>query len=116
MEEICRGFNQAIEDGKAFYWATSNWSPEHIFEAFGVCDRLGLHRPIADQCQYSMLVRKDMEVDFETLFDKYKYGTTVWSPLAGGFLTGKYLDGIPAGSRLDDPKFLTADIMKKFFY
>jgi len=50
------------------------------------------------------------------LFDKYKYGTTVWSPLAGGFLTGKYIDGIPVGSRMDDPKWLTVDIMKKFFY
>jgi len=62
VEEICRGFNKAIEDGKAFYWATSNWSAENIYEAFGVCDRLGLHRPIADQCQYNMLVRKNMEV------------------------------------------------------
>jgi len=116
LEEICRGFNQVIEDGKALYWATSNWTADNVYEAFAVCDRLRLHRPIADQCQYNMLVRKDMEVDFETLFDKHKYGTTVWSPLAGGFLTGKYLDGIPAGSRLDNPKWLSADLMKKFFY
>lgn len=58
MEEICRGFNHIIEEGKAFYWATSNWSPENIFEAFEVCDRLGLHRPVADQAQYNILVRK----------------------------------------------------------
>lgn len=100
MEEVCRGFNHLIEEGKAFYWATSKWSAENVYEAFAVCDRLGLHRPIADQIQYNMLVRKDFEVDFETLFDKHKYGATVWSPLAGGFLTGKYLDGqFPEGSR-----------------
>lgn len=63
-----------------------------------------------------MLVRKDVQVQFETLFDKYHYGTTIWSPLAGGFLTGKYIDGIPAGSRMDKPTWLTADLMKKFFY
>ena len=116
MEEICRGFNQVVENGQALYWATSNFSAEQIFEAFGICDRLGLHRPIAEQLQYNMLVRETMEVEFETLFDRHKYGTTVWSPLAGGFLTGKYIDGIPEGSRLDKPQWLSADIMKKFFY
>lgn len=99
MEEICRSFNKAIEDGKAFYWATSNWTAENVFEAFEVCDKLGLHRPIADQMQYNMLVRKDLEVQYETLFDRYKYGITAWSPLAGGFLTGKHLDGIKEGTR-----------------
>ena len=100
IEEVCRGFNHLIEEGKAFYWATSKWSAENVYEAFAVCDRLGLHRPIADQIQYNMLVRKEFEVEFETLFDKHKYGATVWSPLAGGFLTGKYLDGeFPEGSR-----------------
>lgn len=95
MEEICRGFNQVIEEGKAFYWATSNWSAENVYEAFEVCERLGLQRPVADQMQYNMLVRRDVEVNYETLFDRYGYGVTAWSPLAGGFLTGKYLDNIP---------------------
>jgi aryl-alcohol dehydrogenase-like predicted oxidoreductase len=99
MEEICRGFNHIIEEGKAFHWATSNWRAENVYEAFEVCDRLDLHRPVADQMQYNMLVRKTMEVEFETLFDRHQYGITAWSPLAGGFLTGKYLDNIPAGSR-----------------
>lgn len=94
IEEVCRGFNKIIEDGKSFYWATSNWDAASVYEAFGVCDRLGLHRPVADQLQYNMLVRKDFEVEFETLFDKHHYGATTWSPLAGGFLTGKYLDGV----------------------
>lgn len=99
MEEICRGFNRVIEEGKAFYWATSNWSAENVFEAFEVCDRLDLHRPVADQMQYNLLVRKQLELQYETLFDHHRYGITSWSPLAGGFLTGKYLDNIPEGSR-----------------
>lgn len=103
MEEICRGFNQVIEEGKAFYWATSNWSAENVYEAFEVCERLGLQRPVADQMQYNMLVRRDVEVNYETLFDRYGYGVTAWSPLAGGFLTGKYLDNIPEGSRYSLP-------------
>ena len=55
-----------------------------------ICEKFGLERPIADQCQYSLLERKKVEVDYERLFDLYKYGTTVWSPLAGGLLTGNY--------------------------
>ena len=115
MEEICRAFDKVIEDGKAFYWGTSNWSAELIFDAFSVCDRLGLHRPIADQCQYNMLTREVMEVEFETLFDRHHYGTTTWSALAGGFLTGKYLDGIPADSRIGSAGE-TAGIMRNLFY
>ena len=101
MEEICRGFNQVIEDGKAFYWATSNWSAVQIIDAINVCDRLGLHRPVAEQCEYNMLERKTMEVEFGQLFDKFGYGTTVWSPLAGGLLTGKYNNGVPEESRVN---------------
>jgi len=99
MEEICRGFNQVIEDGQAFYWATSEWSSERIMEAFGVCDRLGLIKPIADQCEYSMLHREKMEKEYVGIFERYNYGSTVWGPLAGGVLTGKYNQGIPGDSR-----------------
>jgi aryl-alcohol dehydrogenase-like predicted oxidoreductase len=78
----------------AFYWGTSNWRPEHIFEAFAICEKLNLHKPIAAQNQYNMIVRNEIETEYRTLFEKYNYGTTHWSPLAGGYLTGKYLDGI----------------------
>ena len=99
MEEIVRGFNQIIEEGHAFYWATSEWSADRVMEAFVVCDRLGMIRPIADQCEYNMLTRKKMESEFVNLFEKHNYGTTVWGPLAGGILTGKYNDAVPEDSR-----------------
>ena len=96
MEEICRGFHEVIEEGKAFYWATSNWDPEHVYYALAVCERLNLHKPIGTQCQYNMLHRKQHEVEYKSLYQNYNYGLVAWSPLAGGFLTGKYLDGIKA--------------------
>lgn len=67
MEEIVKGFNQIIEDGKAFYWATSEWSADRNMEAFAVFDRLGMMRPIADQCEYSMLKREKMEKEYVNL-------------------------------------------------
>jgi len=100
MEEIVRGFNQIIESGQAFYWATSEWSADRIMEAFTVCDRLGLVRPLADQCEYNMLRREKVEKEYEILFDKHNYGTTIWGPLAGGTLTGKYNEEVPEGSRM----------------
>ena len=62
MEETCRGFHEVIEEGKAFYWATSNWDAEHLFYALAVCERLNLHKPIGTQSQYNMLHRKQHEV------------------------------------------------------
>lgn len=69
-------------------------------EAIHMCDKLQMPRPIVEQCQYNMFVRDKMEKEYLALFDDYKFGTTVWSPLAGGVLTGKYNNGIPEGSRL----------------
>lgn len=101
MEEVCRAFNWMIENGKAFYWATSMWTPEQIMEAHVCCEKLNLIKPIADQAEYSMIRRSNVETTMVPLFDKLGYGTTVWSPLANGFLTGKYNDGkFPPGSRL----------------
>lgn len=96
MEEVCRAFNWLIHQGKAFYWGTSEWSAEQVMEAFECCDRLGLARPVADQAEYSMIIRDKFEHDYAPLFEKYGYGTTIWSPLAGGYLTGKYNDGKPS--------------------
>eukprot|EP00826_Nyctotherus_ovalis_P028585 TRINITY_DN2256_c0_g1_i1.p1 TRINITY_DN2256_c0_g1~~TRINITY_DN2256_c0_g1_i1.p1 ORF type:complete len:357 (+),score=51.49 TRINITY_DN2256_c0_g1_i1:76-1146(+) len=102
IEEVCRGMNHLIESGKTFYWGTSQWEAEEIMEAFDCCDRLGLIKPIVEQPEYSMLVRKNVEQKLCKLFAKKKYGTTVFAPLAGGLLTGKYNEGVaPENSRFD---------------
>jgi len=106
LEETCRAFNTLVEQGKALYWGTSEWPAELIVEALYICDKFSLHKPVVEQCQYNMFVRSKMEKEYEWLFTKYKYGTTIWSPLAGGVLTGKYNEGIPQGSRLDQEKAL----------
>lgn len=101
MEETCRAMNWVIEQGKAFYWGTSEWSPSQIGEAHTVCEKLGLIKPIVEQCQYNMLSRQKMEGDYVHLFRTTKMGTTVFSPLYGGVLTGKYINEKPKGSRFD---------------
>ncbi|KAF8309420.1 putative potassium channel beta subunit protein [Clavulina sp. PMI_390] len=101
MLEIVRAFNWLIAQGKAFYWATSMWSAERIEEAHQIADKYNLHAPIADQCLYNGLDREKVDKEFLPLFEKYNYGTTIFSPLAASFLTGKYNDGnIPPDSRL----------------
>jgi len=100
MEEIVRAFNFVIEKGWAFYWATSEWSAREIEEAHHVASRLNLIAPVAEQCLHHMFHRERPEVEYAPLYKKYNYGTTVFSALAGGLLTGKYNEGIPEGSRL----------------
>lgn len=99
MEEIVRAFNYVIEKGWAFYWATSEWSAREIEEAFHVAEKLNLMGPIAEQCQHNMFHRERPEKEYDPLYRKYGLGTTTWSSLASGLLTGKYNDGIPEGSR-----------------
>lgn len=101
MEEIVRAFNYVIEKGWAFYWATSEWSAREIEEAHHVANRLHLIAPIAEQCLHNMFHRERPEKEYAPLYKKYELGTTVFSALAGGLLTGKYNDGIPQNSRLD---------------
>eukprot|EP00949_MAST-11_sp_MAST-11-sp1_P001134 g1134.t1 len=100
MEETVRAMNHVIERGMALYWGTSEWSAYQIRDAIAVADRLNMIRPITEQPQYSMLHRRRLEVEYEPLFESYNYGTTIWSALSSGVLTGKYLNGIPEGSRL----------------
>ncbi|KAI0629488.1 Aldo/keto reductase [Trametes polyzona] len=109
MEEIVRAFNFVIDQGWAFYWATSEWTARDIEEAYHVSAKLGLVAPIAEQCQHHMFHRERPEKEYAPLYEKYSIGTTVYSPLASGLLTGKashqrhhthtYNDGIPADSR-----------------
>ena len=107
LEETVKAMHQVIEDGKAFYWGTSEWPADRIAKAIEICERLSLHKPIVEQPQYNMLHRDTFEKEYRRIFSEYKYGTTVWSPLAGGILSGKYNDGvIPEGSRYDNHKIL----------
>ncbi|KAL4454213.1 hypothetical protein ABPG74_012170 [Tetrahymena malaccensis] len=108
LEEVCRTFDSIIKSGKAHYWGTSEWSAANIFEAYMVCERFNLIKPVMEQPQYNILVRERFEKEYGRLFDKYRMGSTVWSPLAGGLLTGKYNNGIPdsecrAKTFSDDP-------------
>jgi voltage-dependent potassium channel beta subunit len=100
MEEIVRAFNFLIDKGYAHYWCTSEWSAANIEEAMLVAKGLGLIPPICEQPQYNLLHRDRFEVEYKPLYEKYGLGTTTWSTLASGVLTGKYNDGIPEGSRL----------------
>jgi voltage-dependent potassium channel beta subunit len=101
LEETCRAMNWLIEQGKAFYWGTSEWSASEIGQALQICEKLNLIKPIVEQCQYNMMVREKMENEYVHLFTTTRMGTTVWSPLFSGVLTGKYINGIPEGSRFD---------------
>jgi voltage-dependent potassium channel beta subunit len=99
MEEIVRGFNFLIDQGKTFYWGTSEWSADEIERAHHVASRLGMVGPLMEQPQYNMLVRDRVESEYQLLYEEYGFGLTPFSPLKAGILTGKYNDGIPKDSR-----------------
>ena len=100
IEEVVRTMNTLIQQGKILYWGTSEWSGAEIAEAHMGARQLGLEPPAVEQPEYNLFQRFKMEVDYFTLFKNLGMGTTIWSPLASGLLTGKYNDGIPEGSRL----------------
>lgn len=100
MEEVVRTMNTLIQQGKIFYWGTSEWSAAEIVEAHMVAKELGLEGPAVEQPEYNMFNREKIEKEYMSIFANLGMGTTVWSPLASGLLTGKYNEGIPAGSRL----------------
>ena len=100
IEETVWAFNQVIQQGKAFYWGTSMWSAAEIMHAVDFAHRNHLRAPSMEQPQYNMLVRRRFEEEYAILYKELGYGTTTWSPLATGILTGKYNDGkAPEGSR-----------------
>jgi aryl-alcohol dehydrogenase-like predicted oxidoreductase len=101
IEEVVWTMHNLIQQGKILYWGTSQWSGAEIMEAHRVALQYGLIAPTMDQPQYNMFERFKMEQDYLPVFQNVGLGTTIWSPLAAGFLTGKYIDGIPEGSRLD---------------
>lgn len=100
IEEVVWTMHNLIQQGKVLYWGTSQWSGAEIMEAHRVADRYHLIAPTVEQPQYNMFERFKMEQDYLPVFKNAGMGTTIWSPLAAGFLTGKYNNGIPEGSRL----------------
>lgn len=105
IEEVVWTMNQLIQQGKILYWGTSQWSGAEIMEAHRVAAQNHLIGPAMEQPQYNMFERYKMEMDYLPVFRNMGLGTTIWSPLAAGFLTGKYLEGLPEGSRLAIPGF-----------
>lgn len=100
IEETVWAMNHLIQQGKILYWGTSEWSAQEIMEAHMAAQRLNLIGPTMEQPQYNMFHREKVEVEFSQIYKTVGLGTTIWSPLASGVLTGKYLDKFPEGTRL----------------
>jgi len=100
VEETVRAMSYLIDQGKAFYWGTSEWNAAQITEAWAVARREHLIPPTMEQPQYNMFHRERVEVEYARLYDEIGLGTTIWSPLASGLLTGKYNEGIPENTRI----------------
>lgn len=103
IEEIVWTMHNLIQQGKILYWGTSEWSAQEIMEAHAVAERYVLIGPTMEQPQYNMLVRQKVEVDYFRIYQTYGLGTTIWSPLASGVLSGKYNSGFTADTRLSIP-------------
>lgn len=101
IEETVAAMTDLIRQGKVLYWGTSEWSAEAIREAYETAKRNYLIAPIVEQPQYNMFHRERVELEYRRLYNGIGLGTTIWSPLASGMLTGKYNNGIPAGSRME---------------
>jgi aryl-alcohol dehydrogenase-like predicted oxidoreductase len=99
IEETVWAMHNIIEWGKAFYWGTSEWSAAEIVAALEIAERHHLHKPVMEQPVYNLFERQRFSREYERVYRDYGYGTTVWSPLASGLLTGKYKGGIPKDSR-----------------
>lgn len=100
IEETVLAMDYLIRSGLVFYWGTSEWSTDEIEYAFRIAEKLNCISPTMEQPKYNLFDRKRLEDDYQKLFNKYGLGTTTWSPLASGILSGKYNEGIPAESRL----------------
>src|SRR2546430_9689512 len=99
IEETVAALHSIIEAGKAMYWGTSEWDAADIMAAWQIAERHHLHKPVTEQPQYNLFHRDRVEHEYARLYEDIGLGTTIWSPLASGLLTGKYNDGVPADSR-----------------
>ncbi len=100
IEETVWAMNDLIRQGKVLYWGTSEWSAAEIVEAYGVARQHHLIPPTMEQPQYNLFHRENLEQNLKPVCERFGLGTTIWSPLASGLLTGKYNDGIPTGTRI----------------
>jgi voltage-dependent potassium channel beta subunit len=105
VEETVWAMSDIVEAGKALYWGTSEWPADDIRAAWDIADRHHLRKPVMEQPQYNLFERRKVEHEYARLYDDIGLGLTVWSPLASGLLTGKYLDGTPEGSRASLPGY-----------
>lgn len=105
IEETVWAMHNLITQGKILYWGTSEWSAQQLTEAWAVARDLKITPPVMEQPQYNLFTRQKVEGDYLPLYDLMGLGTTIWSPLASGVLTGKYNDGIPADSRMNLPGY-----------
>jgi voltage-dependent potassium channel beta subunit len=99
IEETVWAMSDIVSSGKALYWGTSEWTADEIRAAHAVAERHHLHKPVTEQPQYNLLEQRRVEEEYARLYDEVGLGLTIWSPLASGLLTGKYLDGVPSDSR-----------------
>jgi voltage-dependent potassium channel beta subunit len=105
IEETTQAMSDIVSSGKALYWGTSEWTADEIRAAWNYADKHNLHKPVMEQPQYNLFERRRVEKEYARLYEDIGLGTTIWSPLASGLLTGKYLDGIPADSRAALPGY-----------
>ena len=105
IEETVWAMSDIIESGKALYWGTSEWSADDIRAAWEIAQRHHLRAPVMEQPQYHLFERRKVEREYARLYEDIGLGLTTWSPLASGLLTGKYVDGIPEGSRASLPGY-----------
>jgi len=105
IEEVVWTMTNLILQGKVLYWGTSEWSAQEIMQAYAIARQYNLIPPTMEQPEYNMLHRERVEKEYARLYGEIGLGTTIWSPLASGLLTGKYNDGIPEGSRLGLPGY-----------
>jgi len=105
IEETVWAMSDMVSRGQALYWGTSEWSADEIRAAWEIAERHHLHKPVVEQPQYNLLHRERVEREYARLYEDLGIGTTIWSPLASGLLTGKYQNGVPAGSRAALPGY-----------
>jgi voltage-dependent potassium channel beta subunit len=105
IEETVWAMSDIIESGRALYWGTSEWTADEIRAAWEVADRHHLRKPVVEQPQYNLFHRTRVEQEYQRLYEDIGLGLTIWSPLASGLLSGKYLDGVPDDSRAALPGY-----------